>query len=527
MTASIPAVQRRIFISYRREETAYAAGWLFDRLAGHFGEGQVFKDVDSIQLGDDFVEVITAAVGSCDVLLALIGDRWLTITDEEGRRRLDNPDDFVRLEIEAALARNVRVIPILVEGATMPSADLVPPSLARLVRRNALELSPNRFSFDTGRLLKVLESTLAQALPPPGDGLAQEAVQEAVPHPVASAETVRRSRASQQRTGSPLATMEHNGVVYAAAFSPDGTRLATASKDRTARLWDTATGREQVRLEHGGPVNAVAFSPDGALLATASDDQTARLWDPATGRDVARMEHGCWVNRVAFTPDGAWLATVSYSYGARLWDTATGRELARTQSGGWPAAFSQDGTRVAMAAGDGNQLWEMATGRPLARMESGPMVFSLAFSPDGTWLATGSLDKTARLWDTATGRELARMEHGDGVQAVAFSPDGARLATGSKDRTARLWDTATGRELARMKPGRSVMAVAFSPDGARLATGVTVGAGLWETATGRELARMKHGVPVEVVAFSPDGTLLATGSEDSTARLWSAANLEP
>ena len=107
----------RIFISYRREETAYPAGWLYDRLADRYGGGQVFKDVDSIQLGDDFVEVITRAVGSCDVLLALIGDRWLTITDQDGRRRLDDPDDFVRLEIEAALTRNVRVIPILVDGA--------------------------------------------------------------------------------------------------------------------------------------------------------------------------------------------------------------------------------------------------------------------------------------------------------------------------------------------------------------------------------------------------------------------------
>jgi hypothetical protein len=162
MAASSPAPSGRIFISYRREETAYAAGWLFAQLADHFGDGQVFKDVDSIQLGDDFVEVITRAVGSCDVLLALIGDEWLTVTDEHGRRRLDDPDDFVRLEIEAALTRNVRVIPILVEGARMPRADELPDSLVRLVRRHALDLSPARFDFDTGRLLKVLDRTLAE-----------------------------------------------------------------------------------------------------------------------------------------------------------------------------------------------------------------------------------------------------------------------------------------------------------------------------------------------------------------------------
>ena len=149
----------RIFISYRREETAYPAGWLYDRLVERYPD-QVFKDVDSIELGDDFVEVITAAVGSCDVLLALIGDRWVTIADEDGRRRLDDPDDFVRLEIEAALTRKVRVIPILVDGATMPRAEELPPSLARLVRRNALELSPARFDYDTSRLLNALDRTL-------------------------------------------------------------------------------------------------------------------------------------------------------------------------------------------------------------------------------------------------------------------------------------------------------------------------------------------------------------------------------
>jgi TIR domain len=162
MVDSAAPVPGRIFVSYRREETAYPAGWLYDRLTDRYGVGQVFTDVDSIRLGDDFVEVITTAVGSCDVLLALVGDQWPTITDTKGRRRLDDPDDFVRLEIEAALTRNVRVIPILVDGARMPRADELPPSLAALVRRQALELSPARFDFDFSRLLKVLDVTLAE-----------------------------------------------------------------------------------------------------------------------------------------------------------------------------------------------------------------------------------------------------------------------------------------------------------------------------------------------------------------------------
>src|SRR6478672_1848126 len=154
----------RVFISYRHEETAWQACWLFSRLADRF-RGQIFKDIDSIQLGDDFVEVITTAVGSCDVLLALIGEQWLTITDEQGTARLDIPDDFVRLEIEAALTRNVRVIPILVAGARMPRPDQLPPSLAKLARRQALELSPDHFEFDTSRLHKALDRALADVNP--------------------------------------------------------------------------------------------------------------------------------------------------------------------------------------------------------------------------------------------------------------------------------------------------------------------------------------------------------------------------
>ena len=153
----------RIFISYRREETAYAAGWLFDRLAEHFGQGQIFKDVDSIMLGDDFVDTINKAVASCDVLLALIGDEWLSTAEPDGRPRIHSPQDFVRLEIEAALSRGIRVIPILVDGATMPRAEDLPNSLSRLPRRHALELSATRFETDTARLLPVLEAALADA----------------------------------------------------------------------------------------------------------------------------------------------------------------------------------------------------------------------------------------------------------------------------------------------------------------------------------------------------------------------------
>lgn len=160
MAASAQSSPGRIFISYRREDTAYPVGWLFDRLVGHFGRDQVFKDMDSIELGEDFVQEINEALAGCDVLLAVIGDRWLTITDEDGERRLDLSGDYVRLEIETALARNVHVIPVLVEGARMPRAGELPSSVAMLARRQALELSPSHFEADIARLIRALDKTV-------------------------------------------------------------------------------------------------------------------------------------------------------------------------------------------------------------------------------------------------------------------------------------------------------------------------------------------------------------------------------
>ena len=150
----------RIFISYRRQETAWPAGRLYDVLVEHFPAEQVFKDVDNIDPGDDFVERITAAVASCDVLLALIGPDWLTITDENGQRRLDKPEDYVRVEIETALKRKIRVIPILVDDARMPHANQLPPTMAPLVRRNAVEINP--ITFDTKRLIATVRKTLPE-----------------------------------------------------------------------------------------------------------------------------------------------------------------------------------------------------------------------------------------------------------------------------------------------------------------------------------------------------------------------------
>ena len=153
---------QKIFISYRRDDSAGYAGRLYDRLVNHFGADRVFMDVAGIEPGVDFVEAIEKAVGSCSAFIVLIGRQWLAVTDAKGHRRLDDPSDFVRLEVFTALQRNIRVIPVLVQGATMPLTQDIPEALAKLARRNALEISDVRWDYDVGRLIETLDRVFTQ-----------------------------------------------------------------------------------------------------------------------------------------------------------------------------------------------------------------------------------------------------------------------------------------------------------------------------------------------------------------------------
>lgn len=150
----------RIFISYRRQDSAGYAGRLFDRLSNRFGQSNIFMDIDAIELGVDFVQRIQEAVGSCDVLLAVIGPTWLTVTGANGRPRLYDPNDFVRVEVLTALQRNIRVVPLLVQGAQMPNESELPAELAPLSRRNGMGIEHASFDSDVNLLITKLEKIL-------------------------------------------------------------------------------------------------------------------------------------------------------------------------------------------------------------------------------------------------------------------------------------------------------------------------------------------------------------------------------
>jgi WD40 repeat protein/transcriptional regulator with XRE-family HTH domain len=328
--------------------------------------------------------------------------------------------------------------------------------------------------------------------------------------------------------------------VEAIAFSPDGRWLATGGLDRQVKIWDAATGREALTLSgHTRDINRLVFSADGTRLATASPDGTAKVWDVTPSHEALMMQPGAI--RIDLSRDGRQLLSGHSDGTVRLWDAASGQELLTLRGNTkdiLSVAFSPDGTRAATGSGDHTAIiWDLATGRPLRTLQLPDGVWAVAFSPDGTRLATGvavtddtgrpANDTTARVWDVSTGQQwLTLAGHTDGVVSVAFSPDGRQLTTGSVDKTARVWDLSSGKALLTLTGHKDIVwSVAFSADGRRVATASRDGTGmLWDASTGRPLFTFRgHNGPVLKAAFSPDGRRVATVSLDRTVKVWDTA----
>lgn len=333
-----------------------------------------------------------------------------------------------------------------------------------------------------------------------------------------------------------------------ANFSPDGTLIATGSSDGVVRLWDAKTGQREADLR--GLLDFVmrlTFSPDGTRLAAASFDGTARVWDVATESQTALLSgHGAFVDAIAFDPSGQRVATGSQDTTVRVWEAATGAIGATFGSPaqqGMAAAFAPNGDVIVGDVRGVTGVYDPKTGVARGRgVGFDPNAFVAwwtgAISPDGRFMAMSDLAAfDVYVWNTETGARVALLSgHKDAVRGIAWSPDGTLIATASSDGTARIWDVATGKTLHVLAPNPTAAvavpleAVAFSPDGKTLATdGDSVGGDgsprIWDVTTGALIRTMHvNNVPnYYSLAWNSDGSRLITGSGDNVARVWDIA----
>jgi WD40 repeat protein len=340
--------------------------------------------------------------------------------------------------------------------------------------------------------------------------------------------------------------MTSNGSVNTAWFSPDGSRVVTASDDHTARIWDAATGAPMAVLRgHDAGVDEASFSADGARVVTASQDNTARIWDAATGQEMTVLRgHSGRVRTARFSPDGARVVTASADGTARFWNTTTGAEITvlwrspfsylKGLAGGVDeASFSPDGTLIAVVSGgagapEATVVFDAASGQAKFNVSGHAWgMGSRPFSPDGKRLLVSQNAGTV-IVDIPGQRIVATLSgHQNPVLTQSFSPDGKRIVTGANDGTARVWDAASGQAISVLRGHqRGVFVASFSPDGKQVLTASGDGtARVWDAASGQAIAVLRgHEENVGAASFSPDGKQVLTASRDGTARLWDMPN---
>jgi TIR domain/WD40-like Beta Propeller Repeat len=413
-----------IFISYRRSDTPDAVGRVYDRLVSEFGKSKVFKDVDSIPLGQDFRGHLNDIVGGCAAVLAIIGPKWTDIRNEAGQKRLEDPDDFVRIELEAALARSVPVVPVLVGHAPMPATSQLPSTLSSLAFRQSIEVRPDPdFHNDATRLVVALRQIIDPSAPK------EDAASDSSPGK-ASAHTARPKHSWLPWLLAAAATL--------AAFA-----LAIPAL-KYLRLASPAETRTEIGAPPHAPAPAdfdgsIALSPDGRqIVFVETNNGVSRLWLRALAETTAQLLPGTDDASYPFwSPDSRSIGFFTSDALKRL-DVGGGAPLTLTPvSGGLGGSWNAEGVilfsqgfrkglaRIAATGGAATQVTHPQTGTaahglPTFLSDGRRFVYGVDGVKGTTGVYLGSLDGTA---------PIRLREFGGGLPS--FPPGGCSLGMAS------------------------------------------------------------------------------------------------